>query len=92
MKRPLIVLVAVAAALFLTNPERSDLEDYLETRIEKDADYETTAGEIFGGLLTDGLATLMAKSADRQDYLLFSTYKIGDDTRLLGLLGTFFQL
>ena len=77
MNKSLLVGLAAAAALFLTNPTRDDFGQYLEKRLEKDTSYKSEVGAFFGNLLTDGLAELIVASTERKDFGLFSLYRIG---------------
>jgi hypothetical protein len=77
MNKSILVGLAAAAALFLTNPTRDDFGQYLEKRMEKDTAYKSDVGAFFGNLLTDGLAELIVASTERKDFGLFSIYRIG---------------
>ena len=77
MNKSILVGLAVAAALFVTNPSRDDFGQYLEKRLEKDTAYKSEVGAFFGNLLTDGLTELIVASTERKDFGLFSLYRIG---------------
>lgn len=82
MRRTLFVVLAVAVALFLTNPGRDDLAAFLE-KIETRRGVEPAqAGRDAGA---------MAEAAGRANYQLWSVYRV-EDRRYLGLVATFFIL
>jgi hypothetical protein len=107
MNKSLLVGAAVLLALFLTNPDRDDFRHHLERRFEREAnlDEESALGAVLGEVVTGGAAALIARAAERRDYLLFSTYRLGGqgdgeglevsiegEDRWLGLLGQFIAL
>ena len=87
MTKRLIAPIAILLALFLTNPDRGDFGRYMERQMEREANMESDEsgfGKWLGNVLTDGLAMILAESAERKDYLLCSTYTIGGSIELGG--------
>lgn len=93
----LLLLAALAAVLFLTNPTRADFAQYVEDEAGEFLGQAPTGGLLgqLGGLAAGRLA---ATAVDRTDYLLFSTYTLdldqgareGGEYEFLGIAGTFF--
>ena len=98
MKGILIVL-AIAIALALLNPETRDFRDHVESKIGEQINAEGAGGII--GKMGAGAAALLAEQISvRKNYLLFSTFTIDidgpeskdADWHYLGVAGMFFQL
>jgi hypothetical protein len=102
MRKVSLIVLAVAAALFMTNPDKKDFENYIEAQIEKETkrNPESEEGdgsklvEALGEILGSGVAKLAVSAVERKNYLLFSLYSFGEDEKAshMGMMGTFFKL
>ena len=80
MKAFLAIVILLAVALFFTNPELEDFEEFVEEYAEEQI-REKTGDSPLGRVLSDlsgsfsGIFT--GQMTSRTDYFLFSTYTIG---------------
>ncbi len=92
MKKIAFVLALVAVFLFFTNPDHEDFNDYFQKRIEKQVEKNNPGP--FGKFLAS-FSSALAGFADnafvRDNYYLFSVYRMGD-YKVLGIGGQFFPL
>lgn len=78
-----IVLIAV-----LTNPTKEDFGDYMREQIEEEADNDLE--EIILAL-TGNLLSYVGEKSDRTNFVVCSTYELGDAV-FLGVFGNFIQI
>lgn len=82
MKTFLILLLVVAAILFLSNPSRADFREYLKTKTQQQVEEKTGRG-ILGRTLSGIGSSMLSERAEqlteRQNYYVFSTYTIDLD-------------
>ena len=90
-----IAIFLFLALLFATNPSEGQFTSYLEKRIKEQAmDDESLSGSL-KRVLAGPAASIAGSVAERNDYYLFSTYKIrvpGEEQVYLGILDHFIRL
>jgi hypothetical protein len=97
MKRliPLILIPIALGGLYLTNPSKSDFQQFIERAMEEHAEaipdeYRATMDDM--GLNFTGIAALISRLSTRDDYFLFSIHELAyadQKFKFLGI-GTFF--
>ncbi len=91
MKYLWFVLALLGVVLFFSNPDETDLNNYLKKRAIEQVKKETgvNSGLLDGmvGVFTD----VFAKAYVRDNYLFFSVYKLGKH-KILGIAGQFVPL
>jgi hypothetical protein len=103
MRTGLVALIIVVLALIWFNPDMADFKGFVGTQSERLLQHETGESEL-GGLLSQAGGALAGafvdRIADRDNYLLFSTYTIdfdgaeadANEWRFLGIAGFFLEL
>lgn len=100
---PLILLAFVAGFLARYNPDRTEFRAFVHEAVEEYMSQELGTeriGRIVTRFGTDVAASIAARSARREDYLLYSIYSVDlgadgrpeDQWRFLGIAGSFHEL
>ena len=88
--RSSIFLVILIVLMIITNPTKDDFLDWAQNKTIK------TSESVVGGTITNLLMSPLLKTASvRQDYLLFSTYKLeieGSNTMWIGVFKQFIEI
>lgn len=79
----LFVLILITA--LITNPSKDEFVDYVEIEFVNQSNGE---GEKLIRSLTQGIIGTVADKAKRNNYLVFSTYELGEHT-YIGVFGQF---
>jgi len=97
MKRliPLILIPIALGGLYLTNPSKSDFQQFIERAMEEHAEaipdeYRATMDNM--GLNFTGIAAFISRLSTRDDYFLFSIHELAyadQKFKFLGI-GSFF--
>ncbi len=100
MKKTLFILILLCGFMFVTNPTKSQFEDYysvkIERLIEKENTKESNPFKKFGSIFSNKSKQLSALSTlERKDYFIFSTYSVsifGTQEHYLGAFKFFIRI
>lgn len=85
-----IVILLVALAMILTNPDKESFVNWAAKEIEQNS--TSALEEFLGGIIAK---PVLYMATTRQDYRFFSIYSIekqGKESQFMGIFNTFFKL
>lgn len=84
----LLVLGFIVIIAVLTNPTKEDFGDFMRNHIDKqaDSDFEEVILALTGNLLD-----YVGEQSERRNYVIFSTFELGD-AMFIGAFGNFMQI
>jgi len=92
MKKSLIILVLVAALLYVTNPSKEDFSDWTKARMEErmeESAKENGIQEALSGTLSEIGSAVGAMFTEEKNYYLFSIYTVDLGKKEYSYLGVF---
>jgi hypothetical protein len=91
MKKAGLIIIALLAFLFFTNPGQEDFNEYVQKLAVQEFQKETgTKSAVFEGIIST-ISTVVAKAYVREDYYIFSIYRLGNH-KILGIGKQFISL
>ena len=86
-----VILLVLLGILFFTNPGYKEFENYLKKKAVEQVREETGLNDEVAAGLVSLFTGLTAKAFVRDNYLIFSVYRMGD-YKILGIAGQFIPL
>ena len=103
MRTLFIFLFVAVVSLAISNPGLTDFKSYVQEKAQRELfeeSHENLLGKVLAGVGSQVTGAIAARTTERNNYLLFSTYRIAfegptgeqEQWRYLGVGGMFFEM